>query len=268
MRLLIAGGLIGCLTLQGSVLPVVVLDSATLKVFDDYVAVYEAKDQNRFQSAGGLWIDDDASKKSAFQDGKAVVAPRENRVFATGSIHHFSGAIHVPGATIEMMRRVMEDYPNYPNYYKPDISKASFQLVPDSKPEDEHYKTMLQLTQSTLWMNVVFDSEYDSHYLRLDDHRWLSRSTTIAIKERVDAKDPSKGYYPLGQDHGLLWRTNTYWYARERNGGLDLVVDSVNLSRPIPGAVAWWGTKRTKDAVEKMLTDTRAALKLTQVAGR
>jgi hypothetical protein len=237
-------------------------------VFDDYVAGYEAKDQSRFHAAGKMWIDDDGSRKAAFEDGKPLMVPRENRVFATGSIHHFSGAIRVPGATIEMMRRVMEDYPNYPKYYRPDISKATFQLQPDSRPEDEHYKTMLQLTQSTLWMNVVFDSEYDSHYVRLDDHRWVSRSTTIAIKELVDPKDASRGYYPAGKDHGLLWRTNTYWYARERNGGLDLAVDSVSLSRPIPTAVAWWGTKRTKDAVEKMLTDTRAALQSTQMAGR
>jgi|SRR5579862_260031 len=263
MRLLTAGLLAGCLTLQASVLPIVNLDSATLKVFDDYVAAFETTHQSRFEQDGRLWIDDD-SKRSAFEGGKPVIVPRENRVFSTGSLHHFTGAMRFPNATIEMIRQIMEDYPNYPKYYRPDVTKASFLLWPDSKREDEHYQANLQFSQSTLWMNVIFDAEYDSHYIRLDDHRWLSRSVSTAIKEMVDPKDASRGYYPAGQDHGLLWRTNTYWFARERNGSLDVVVDSISLSRPIPAAVAWWGTRRTKDAVEKMLSDTRAALKLTK----
>ena len=267
MRLFTAGALIGCLTLQASILSIVTLDNATLKVFDDYVSAFESSHQSGFKSTGKMWIDVD-SKRSAFEDGKSVVMARENRVFSTGSIHHFTGAMRVTGAGIESIRRVMQDYPNYPKYYRPDVSRASFLIPPDSTPGNEHYKATLQLTQSTMWMNVVFDAEYDSHYVRLDDHRWFSRSTSVAIRELVDPKDPGRGYYPTGQDHGLLWRTNTYWFARERNGGLDLVVDSINLSRPIPSAVAWWGTKRTKDAVEKMLNDTRAAMKLTQVARR
>jgi hypothetical protein len=261
MRLLTAGLLAGCLTLQASVLPIVNLDSATLKVFDDYVAAFETTHQSRFQQDGRLWIDDD-SKRSAFEGGKPVILPRENRVFSTGSLHHFTGAMRFPNANIEMIRQIMEDYPNYPKYYRPDVTKATFLLAADSKREDEHFQANLQFSQSTLWMNVIFDAEYDAHYIRLDDHRWLSRSVSTAIKEMVDPRDASRGYYPAGQDHGLLWRTNTYWFTRERNGGLDVVVDSISLSRPIPAAVAWWGTRRTKDAVEKMLSDTRAALKL------
>ena len=268
MRLLFAGALIGCLTLQGSVLPILPLDSASLKVFNDYIAAFEGNNQSRFQTANHLWIDDDLARRAGFEQGKPLVLPRENRVFSTGSLHHYTGAMRIPGGTIAMVRRVMQDYPNYPSYFRPDVSKATFSVIPDSKPEDEHYRANLELTQSTLWMNVILDSEYDVHYIRVDDRRWEARSTTVATKERVDPKNPGLGSYPVGRDHGFLWRTNTYWFVRERDGGLDMVVDSISLSRSVPSAVAWWGTKRSKDAVEKMLSDTRAAMKLTQVAGR
>jgi hypothetical protein len=70
----------------------------------------------------------------------------------------------------------------------------------------------------------------------------------------------SRGYYPEGEDHGFLWRTNTFWFVRERDGGIDVELDSMTLSRPIPTGFGWWGTKRTRDAVDKMLRDMKAAV--------
>jgi len=154
----------------------------------------------------------------------------------------------------------MQDYQNYPAYFRPDLGRASGELLPDSSPNDQHYRGYLQLTQTTFWMEVIFDTVYDTHYRLLDKNRWTSRSAAISIREMVDAKNPASGFFPEGNDHGLLWRTNTYWYGRERNGGIDLAVDSISLSRPNVSGLAWWGTKRSHDAVEKMLRDIRAAI--------
>jgi hypothetical protein len=73
-------------------------------------------------------------------------------------------------------------------------------------------------------------------------------------------KDVSKGYFPEGDDHGFLWRTNTYWFARQSGNGLDLEADSITLSRTNVPGFAWFGSKRSHDAVEKMLHDVRIAL--------
>jgi hypothetical protein len=37
-------------------------------------------------------------------------------------------------------------------------------------------------------------------------------------------------------------------------------LDSMTVSRPVPTGFAWWGTKRTHDAVDKILRDMKAAL--------
>jgi hypothetical protein len=251
-----------CVTSYASILPTVHLDGATLKAFQDYVANFEKSVSVQFSSSGKLWIDNECcgGKHAAFENGKPVVEPRESADVAGGSIHHFSGAIHVKGGTIEAMSRVMQDYPNYPRYFKPDVGVASGTREPDSTPGDLHYKTRLVLVQTTLWMNVTFDTLYDVHYRRLDKDRWTARSTALSIKEQRDAKNPAEGTYPEGDDHGFLWRTNTYWFARERNGGLDLEADSISLSRPNVTGFAWWGTRRTRDAVDKMLRDVKAAV--------
>jgi hypothetical protein len=248
-----------CVTLHASLLPTLQLNTATVKAFDDYVAQYEKTVYARFASSGKIWIDDDP-KKSTFEEGKPVVEPRENQDVANGSIHHFTGAMHINGATIAQVNRVMQDYPDYPAYFRPDLSSAVGELLPDSTPNDRHYHGKLQLTQSTLWMQVVYDTVYDTHYLLLNGNRWISRSAAISLKEMIDPRNPAAGFYAEGNDHGFLWRTNTYWFVRERNGGLDLAVDSIALSRPNVSGLSWWGTRRSHDAVEKMLRDIRAAV--------
>ena len=140
------------------------------------------------------------------------------------------------------------------------MGKGSGEFNPDSKPDDDHYTAHLTLVQQTLWIAASFDCTYDTHYRFNDPHRWSSQSSTVSIREWRDPKDSSQGYYPEGEDHGFLWRTNTFWFARDTNGGLDVQVDSMTLSRPVPTGFAWWGTKRTKEAVDKMLKDMKAAV--------
>lgn len=248
-----------CATLHASLLPILQLDKPTVKAFDEYIAQFEKTVSSQFYSSGKLWIDDDP-KKSVFDSGKPVLEPRENEDVANGSIHHFTGAMRINGATIAQVRRVMQDYPNYPKYFKPDVGQGSGELLPDSTPTDEHFHGKLELTQSTLWIQVIYDARYDTHYKRLANDRWISRSASVSIREMMDAKNPPAGYFPEGQDHGFLWKTNTYWFVRERNGGVDLEADSIALSRPNMSGFAWWGTKRSHDAVEKMLRDIRAAV--------
>ncbi|MDP9170343.1 MAG: hypothetical protein M3N54_06980 [Acidobacteriota bacterium] len=249
---------LSCISLHASMLPTLHLDAPTVKAFQDYVANYEKTVQAQFLSSGKVWIDE--VKRGGFESGKAIVEPRENADVANGSIHHFTGAIRVKGGTIDAVQHIMEDYPNYPRYFTPDVARAVGTKEADSKPGDDHYKGELILVQTTLWINITFDTVYDTHYRRLDKDRWVSRSVASSIKEMREAGNPREGFFPEGEDHGFLWKTHTYWYARERDGGLDLVADSISLSRPnIPG-FGWWGTRRSKDAVEKMLRDLKTAV--------
>jgi len=244
-----------------SILPTVHLDNSTLKLFQDYIAEFDKTDLASFNTAGKLWIDGQCcGKRSLFDAGKTVVEPRENRDVGNGSIHHFTGMIHIPGGTIDAVRRVMRDYPNYPKYFSPDVKSGSGDEMPDSTPADEHFHAKLTLGESTLWIAVAYHTIYDTHYVRLDPNRWVSHSTSVSIKELLDPANPAGGYYPEGDDHGFLWRTNTYWFVRQSKGGIDVEANSITLSRPSPIGFGWWGTKRTKEAVDKMMLDLKSAI--------
>ena len=41
------------------------------------------------------------------------------------------------------------------------------------------------------------------------------------------------------EEHGFLWRLNTYWSYEERDGGLYMQVESVSLTRAIPTGLGW-----------------------------
>jgi hypothetical protein len=251
-----------CATLHASILPILHLEPKTLQAFEDYVAQFDRNVAAPYEQSGTMWIDTDSCciRNGALSNGKPVVEPRENTDIAGGSIHHFSGVIHIPGGTIADVRHIMQDYPNYPKYFKPDVGKGSGSLNPDSTPADEHYTSHISLIQTTLWISVSYDCVYDTHYRLLDPHRWESKSAAASIREWRDPKDVSRGYFPEGDDHGFLWRTSTFWFVREGKGGVDVELDSMTLSRPIPAGAGWWGSKRTRDAVDKMLRDMKAAV--------
>ena len=251
-----------CSTLHASIMPTLRLEPATLQTFETYVAQFERNVATPYAESGKMWLDGDSccGHNASFNSGKPVVEPRENTDIVGGSIHHYSGVIHIAGGTIAAVRHIMQDYSNYPKYFKPDVGRGSGIMNPDSTPADEHYTSQISLFQSTLWIGVSYDCVYDTHYRLFDPHRWASVSAASSIKELHDPKDVSKGYYPEGDDHGFLWRTNTFWFVRETNGGVDVELDSMTLSRPAPTGFGWWASKRTHDTVDKMLRDMKAAV--------
>src|SRR6185503_1253745 len=164
---------------QAGVIPISHLDPASVTVFQNYAAKFEQQVSTPFAATGKIWIDDDHSgKRRDFDAGKPVVDARENRDYKSASIHYYSGVIRVPGATIEQIRRVIEDFGNYPNYFSPGVARGSGSAQPDSTPEDEHYQTRLFLTESTMGINVAYDALYDCHYRRIAADRWTSRAIT------------------------------------------------------------------------------------------
>jgi hypothetical protein len=253
---------LSCATMHAAILPILHLDNKTLQAFDDYVARFEKDSVAPYVASGKMWMDGMSCcmRGGKFPTNRPVLESRENADFENGSIHHFTGALHVPGGTIDDMRHIMEDYPNYPRYFKPDVTRGSGTAESDSTPTDEHYLAHLTLSETTLWVSVQYDCIYDTHYKRVDPNHWESKSTSASVKELRDAKDPNQGYYPEGDDHGFVWRTTTYWFVRQNDGGLDLELDSLTLSRPNPPGFGWYGGKRSHDAVDKMLRDTKAAI--------
>jgi hypothetical protein len=245
--------------MAASILPILRLEPQTLESYDAYVANYEKGSD--FAASGRFWIDGEgASRRTAFDQGRIIVQIRKSENIPGGHIHHLFGTMHVPNVTVDMVRHRMENYADYTTIYKPDVEFASGEPVADTTPDDLHFKVTLKLAQSTLWFDVAFDTVYDTHYMRFGPARFESRSRSMSIREWRAPRDPSLGTFPEGQDHGFLWRVYTWWHVRERNGGAELEVNNITLTRAVPTGFGWWASRKARQSIENLLSRTRIAM--------
>lgn len=151
------------------------------------------------------------------------------------------------------MEALLRALPAYPRIYSPQVLQASSEVQPGG-----HLEVVMRVRQKHV-IPVVLDSAYDVSFGRLDVRHGYSTSRSTRISEVSDGRLLSPS-----QDHGFLWRLNTYWSFEERDGGLYLQVETISLSRSIPVGLQWavrpFIESVPRDSLEFTLHATCAAL--------
>jgi hypothetical protein len=88
-------------------------------------------------------------------------------------------------------------------------------------------------------ITVVMDTAYDIVFGRLDERNGYSISRSTRIDEIDEPGARNEHALRPGQEHGFLWRLNTYWSYEETDGGLYMQIESVSLTRSIPLGLGW-----------------------------
>jgi hypothetical protein len=148
-------------------------------------------------------------------------------------LHHWRGTTFVPGGTANAFERLIRDVGSYPQNFSPQVLKAG--VVTQA---GDRMQACMRVRQRHV-ITVVLDTTCDITFGRLDVlHRYsISRSTRIA---EIDSPGTStERALDAGEEHGFLWRLNTYWSYEERDGGLYLQIESLSLSRSIPPGLGW-----------------------------
>lgn len=243
------------------ILPLETLDKTTAEAFDRYVAAYEAGPDAGFRESHKLLIDSQpASVRKSFDAGDPVVLVLKGANVANGHIHHLYGAIHIKGITAAEVRQTMQQYSKYSEYYKPDVAESKGEELPGGTPDEQHFRVEMKLVQSTLWIDVAFQTVYNTLYLRFNEHTFETMSKSVSIREYKDAHDPALGFYSEDDGHGFLWRVDTWWHAMDRGDGVDLEVTNMTLTRPVPFGFGWWATRKARNTVENLMLRTREAV--------
>ena len=148
-------------------------------------------------------------------------------------LHDWRGTAFVAGGKAADFERLMKNFNAYPRVFTPQILTARI-----LSHDGDHFQTTMRVKQKHV-LTVVMDTAYDVAFGRLDAaHGYsISRSTQIAeIDSPATAHERALG---PGEEHGFLWRMNTYWSYEERDGGLYIQIESVTLSRSIPTGLGW-----------------------------
>lgn len=145
-----------------------------------------------------------------------------------GKIHHWAGAIFVPGMTVEAVLQYLAKYAGRESEHYDDVVTSR----PISRDGDTH-KVFLKLRRTKV-VTVTYNTEHTVEYRRLGTSRATARSVSTRIAELSDAGTPKEREKPDGRDQGFLWRLNAYWRYEAVNGGVLIECESISLSRDVP----------------------------------
>ena len=154
---------------------------------------------------------------------------------------------------------MLRDFEAYPRYYSPEVTRTKVLLQ-----QGDHYQMTMRVVQRHI-LTVVTDGTYDVTFGRLDAQHRYSASHSTKIEE-IDAPGTARERaLTPSEQHGFLWRMDTYWNYEEADGGLYSQIESVSLTRSIPTGLSWligpFIESIPRESLEFTLRSTRDALK-------
>ena len=152
-------------------------------------------------------------------------------------LHHWRGTAFVPGGKAADFERLMRDFNAYPQHFSPQVLRASVLTQ-----HGDHLEAAMRVRQKHV-ITVVMDTAYDITFARFDAQHGSSISRSTRISEIDSPGTVFERALSSSEEHGFLWRLNTYWSYEERDGGLYIQVevrlaDAFDPTRPRLGGSA------------------------------
>jgi hypothetical protein len=206
-----------------------------LAAFDTYTGTVEAKLAQDHRSRVSFLAGEagTAEGQLRLRRGEVLIDEIKAPGVEGAMVHDWRGSAFAPGAKAADFENLLVDYDAYPRVFAPQVLKARRLML-----DGGHVQGWMRVKQKHV-ITVVLDTTYDGHHGGLDaQDRWsVTRSTKVEEIEGVGTSH-ERALTPQ-EDHGFLWRMNTYWTWQERDGGLYLQIESVTLSRGLPEGLAW-----------------------------
>jgi hypothetical protein len=215
------------------------LTPETVAAWDSYVRVTEARVERELSDPNRFLALEFVERSKLPRDVRTLVATSNTLMIEremknpsgqpisvpNGRIHHWLAAIFVPGVTIDRV----EEWLQHPDRHKQaDVVTAR---VMERAPN--RLKVFMKLTRTKI-VTVTYNTEHRVNIRRHASDRLSSSSVSLRIAELADEGTPQEREKPLGDDHGFLWRLNSYWRYVAVDGGVIVECESLSLSRDVP----------------------------------
>ncbi len=226
------------------------LRADTQGAFERYAKLVDTRNDAELRRGTDLlWIDGLPGEQH--DNGKPIACPG-------GMIHHWTGVVFIPGAKLEDVLSVLEDYDKHSVYYAPDVEKSKIE-----SREGDHLRVFLRFRRHKV-ITVVLDTEHDVQYFHDGAGKAHSRSSAVRIAEVENAGKSDEREKTPGDDGGFMWRMETWWRMEERDGGVYVQSEVASLTRDIPTGLGWmikpFVTGIPKESLTFTLQATRKAV--------
>lgn len=199
---------------------------ATLRAWDAYVAQAEAqldRAPRRVVKAGAF----------AAEGGSTAVTD--------GTISDWRGAAFLPGITLDHLLHGLQ----HPGTPPPQDDVVSSRVLGRSA---DSLRVSIRLVRRSI-VTVSYDTEHEMTFRR--------RTPTLATARSVATRIEEIG----GDDHGFLWRLNSYWRYEERDGGVLVELQSLTLSRDVPSLLRPIASPLVRRVARESMARTLEALR-------
>lgn len=206
---------------------------AALSGFNSYIRQVEARLDQQHGGPEGFLAREDSTY---LRKGELII---ERVTSSSGAdlpgalLHHWRGTAFAAGATAADFEQLIKDFPAYPQRFSPQVVRAK---VIDH--QNDQFKVLLRVRQHHV-ITVVMDTAYDITFGRRDGQHGDSMARSSRISEIKSPGTSDERALTAGEEHGFLWRMNTYWSYEEKDGGLYMQIESVTLTRSIPTGLGW-----------------------------
>jgi hypothetical protein len=212
---------------------------ADVSAFNSYCKAVESRLVQQHRSSRAFLAYSASDSKSAetrLRRGELILeqlTPSTSADLAGALLHHWRGTAFAPGVKVADFEQLIRDFNSYPRHFTPQVVKAG--VITQS---GDHMQAWMRLRQRHV-ITVVMDTTYDIAFAELDVQHGYSISKSTRIDEIDSPGTSAERTLNANQEHGFLWRQNTYWSYEERDGGLYLQIESVSLTRSIPSGLGW-----------------------------
>lgn len=255
--------LMGMLTLAAPARATGEPTAEAISAFNAYVKTVESRLAQQHQSRNDFLAPPlTPQNEKLLQQGELIIepiTPLTGTPLPGALLHNWRGTAFVAGAKPSDFERLMKDISAYPQHFSPQVLQARV-----LKQKGDGLQAFMRIRQKHV-LTVVMDTTYDITFGHLDEQHGYSLSRSIRISEIASPGTASEHALSPQEEHGFLWRQNTYWSYEERDGGLYMQIESVSLSRSVPGGLNWiiqpFIEKIPRESLEFTLRSTCNALR-------
>lgn len=233
--------------------------------FDDYVRRVEARLASEHRVPSIFLVMEQGSEETRMRSGEMIVERlTPSNETPDAMLHDWRGTAFVPGATMADFERVMRDLSAYPKTFAPEVLQGR---VLDTN--GDRMRVQMRVRQHHV-ITVVMETDYDVRFGRLDALHGYCFSTSTRIVEIDSPGTAKERELSASEEHGFLWRLNSYWSYEERDGGLYMQIEAVSLTRAVPHGLGWavgpYVDSIPRESLEFTLHSMRTALSRPQIA--
>ena len=220
------------------------LQKATAEAWDRYFHWVDDRVQRELSDPQKFLVEDSfppgerARVKQQLQAGQVAVrrmpspAPKDEHFEVPGGeIHHWWGAVLVPGAKLPELLHFLQDYDHHAGRFG-DVERSRL-----LSKDGDTFRIYLRLKRSRAFVDAVYNTEQECIYSAHGPGRESSRSIASKIAEVENPGKPSERERPPGNDRGFLWRLASWWRFQQTSDGVLVELESASLSRDIPAVV-------------------------------